>query len=251
MPKWTGTLIGGGIGWVLGGPIGGIIGAVIGNMVNTEEPRPYRNGYSGNQYQRNYSNQQTKPGDFAVSMLVLFAYVTKADKRIMSSEIQYVKKYLIQKFGTGNAQEMMYLYKDILDKNYAISQVCTQINRHLDYYSKLEMLHILFGVANADKQILDSELQAISFIANSLGISAADYNSISAIFIKKDNQSYKILNVSENASNEEIKKAYRNMAVKYHPDKVANLGEDIQKVAEEKFKAVNSAYQAIRQERGF
>jgi DnaJ like chaperone protein len=94
-------------------------------------------------------------------------------------------------------------------------------------------------------------LQAISFIANSLGISAADYNSISAIFIKKDNQSYKILNVSDNASNEEIKKAYRNMAVKYHPDKVANLGEDIQKVAEEKFKAVNSAYQAIRQERGF
>jgi len=251
MAKWKGTLIGGGIGWVLGGPIGGIIGAVIGNMMNSEENVHQRSGQNYTNRNTHYQQNRSTPGDFAVSMLVLFAYVTKADKKILSSEIQYVKKYLIQKFGATNAQQMMHIYKTVLDKNYNLQQVCQQINTHMDYYSKLEMLHILFGVANADKHINEQELQAISQIANYLGISASEYNSIKAIFVKNENQFYKILNVQTNATNDEIKKAYREMAVKYHPDKVANLGEELQKVAEEKFKAVNNAYQAIRQERGF
>lgn len=252
MAKWTGTLIGGGIGWVLAGPIGGIIGAVIGNMMNAEHTNQHHSQYtnSNNTYQYN-QRQKSTPGDFAVSMLVLFAYVTKADKKIISAEIQYVKKYLIQKFGTNNAQEMMYIYKDVLEKEYNLQQVCQQINNNLDYYSKLEMLHILFGVANADRHIHELELQAISLIANYLGISASEYNSIKAIFVKNENQSYKILNVPETATTEEIKKAYRELAVKYHPDKVASLGVEFQKVAEEKFKAVNNAYQNIRQERNF
>ena len=254
MPKWTGTLIGGGIGWVLAGPIGALIGASLGNMFNTDQARSYQKTYTSQNYQNGYQQAQrpqTKPGDFAVSMLVLFAYVTKADNKIMSAEIQYVKKYLIQKFGAKNAQEMMFLYKDILNKDYNIQQMCQQINYHLDYYSKLEMLHILFGVANADKQILDSELQAISMISGYLGISESEYKQILAIFVKKDNQSYSILGVSKNATKEEIKKAYRELAIKYHPDKVATLGEEFQKMAEEKFKSINNAYQSIRQERGF
>ena len=254
MPKWTGTLIGGGIGWVLAGPIGALIGASIGNMFNTGQARSYQKTYTNQDYQNNYQRtprQQTKPGDFAVSMLVLFAYVTKADKKIMSAEIQYVKQYLIQKFGTQNAQEMMLLYKDILEKEYNIQQMCQQINFHLDHYSKLEMLHILFGVANADKQILDSELRAISMISGYLGIAASEYQQILAIFVKKDDQSYSILGIRKNATNDEVKKAFRELAIKYHPDKVVSLGEEFQKVAEEKFKAINSAYQSVRQERGF
>ncbi|MBN2279661.1 MAG: TerB family tellurite resistance protein [Candidatus Marinimicrobia bacterium] len=254
MPKWTGTLIGGGIGWVLAGPIGALIGAAIGNMFNTDQAGTYRQTYSNQYYQGGYQKEtrhQTKPGDFAVALLVLFAYVTKADKQILSAEIQYVKKYLIQKFGMGNAQEMMYLYKDILDKEYNIQHICQQVNFHLDHYSKLEMLHILFGIANADKRITEPELQAISLISGYLGISAAEYKSIQAIFVKQDNQAYGILGINRNATDEEIKKAYRDLAVKHHPDKVASLGEEFQKVAEEKFKAVNNAYQTIRQERGF
>lgn len=251
MAKWTKTLLGGGIGWVLGGPIGGIIGAVIANMMNDDNSRHYQRQYSGTHNQYRQQSNQTTPGDFAVAMLVLFAYVTKADKKIISAEIQYVKKYLIQKFGTQNAQEMMYLYKDILNKDYDLHQVCQQINNNLDYYSKLEMLHILFSIANADRHIHELELQVISQISNYLGISASEYNSIKAIFIKNENQHYKILGVNENASNDEIKKAFRELAVKYHPDKVVNLGEEFQKVAEEKFKAINNAYQEIRQQRGF
>ncbi|MCD6205093.1 MAG: J domain-containing protein [Candidatus Marinimicrobia bacterium] len=84
-----------------------------------------------------------------------------------------------------------------------------------------------------------------------LGISARDHESIKSIFVKSNNQAYEILNVKPDDDIEVIKKAYRDLAVKYHPDKVANLGPEIQSLAEEKFKAINDAYQKIRKERGF
>ena len=70
------------------------------------------------------------------------------------------------------------------------------------------------------------------------------------MFYPNKQSNYKILEIEPNATNEEVKKAYRKMAVKYHPDTVATLGEDVQKAAEEKFKAVNQAYEAICKERG-
>ena len=60
---------------------------------------------------------------------------------------------------------------------------------------------------------------------------------------------YDIIGVSKNASNDEIKRAYRKMANKYHPDKVSHLGKEMQAAAEEKFKAVNNAYQQLKKDR--
>ncbi len=254
MAKWTGTLIGGGIGWALGGPIGALIGVYVGNMFSGEtvtrtfREHPYGNQPNGSPYTQ---TQNTRSGDFAVAMLTLFAYVTKADNKVVSSEINYVKQFLIEKFGTSNAQDMMYIFKNLLDKEYNIYDICSQINTNMDYYSKLELVHILFGVAKADGFIHNLELKAINDIAGALRLSTGDFESISAIFIEKTNQAYAILNVKENDTDDTIKKAYRSLATKYHPDKVATLGQEIQKVAEEKFKAINEAYQKIRQERGF
>ena len=60
---------------------------------------------------------------------------------------------------------------------------------------------------------------------------------------------YKILGISRNSSFDDIKKAYRKMASKFHPDKVHHLGEEFQKMAEEKFKTLNDAYSQIKKER--
>jgi len=249
MEKWTGTIIGGGLGWALGGPLGGLIGAYIGSkFTNTNVRRiPFSHPYGQQQTQQ----RTTMPGDFAVAMLSLFGYVSKADDQVLSSEIQYVKKYLLEKFGAKNAQELMYLFKELLKKDYDIREVTRQIKMNMDYYSRLELIHVLFGIAKADGNISSQELYAIREIMNGLDISSKDFDSIKSIFIGETNQAYEILNVSPESEIDTIKKAYRELAMKYHPDKVANLGSEFQQLAEDKFKAINNAYQTVRKEKGF
>ena len=111
------------------------------------------------------------------------------------------------------------------------------------------MYHFLVSLGQCDG-FTQSEIDVLELIAIYIGISKADYDSIYAMFYPNKQSNYKILEIEPNATNEEVKKAYRKMAIKYHPDKVATLGEDVQKAAEEKFKAVNQAYEAICKERG-
>ena len=82
-----------------------------------------------------------------------------------------------------------------------------------------------------------------------MGISDKDFESIQAMFIPNTDSDYKILEIDRSASDEEVKKAYRRMAMKYHPDKVSHLGEDFQNAAKEKFQKVNQAYENIKKER--
>ncbi len=250
MGKWTGTIVGGGIGWALFGPLGAVFGAYIGSMLSETQPRA--TGFGRGSIRGDSSPYgDTRAGDFAVAMLSLFAYVNKSDETVRSSEVQYVKNYLISKFGEKNAQDLLYLYKEILKKDYNIHDISRQISQHMDYYSRLELVHVLYGIAGADRVFKPSELRAIQDICSGLGISEKDHDSIKSIFIKTNNQAYGILNVNPEDDVETIKKAYRSLAVKYHPDKVVNLGPEIQNLAEEKFKAINDAYQTIRKERGF
>ena len=61
---------------------------------------------------------------------------------------------------------------------------------------------------------------------------------------------YQILGINSSSDEAEIKKAYRKLAIKYHPDKVSQLGEDFQKGAKEKFQKVQDSYEKIKEARG-
>tara|TARA_B100000530_G_C15604187_1_gene347670 strand:+ start:294 stop:575 length:282 start_codon:yes stop_codon:yes gene_type:complete len=87
----------------------------------------------------------------------------------------------------------------------------------------------------------------IQAIANYLNINKNDYESIKATFAKDKDAPYRVLEIDESAGEDEVKKAFRKMANKYHPDKVSHLGKEMQDLAEEKFKAVNDAYQQIKE----
>ena len=234
--KW----IVGGLGWVMGGPIGGLLGFLVGSMVDSTTSQT--SSYTS-------IDKHTTPGAFGVSLLVLIAAVMKADGKVVKSELDYVKQFFVRQFGKESAKEALMMLRDLLKKDIPLKDVCSQIGRNMDYSSRLQLLHLLFNVSIADGMIHQSEADIIERISGYLGVGTSDYLSIKNMFMPETDSSYKILEIEKSASNDEIKKAYRKMAMKYHPDKVSHLGDDFRKSAEEKFKKVNEAYEKIKKER--
>ena len=234
-------LLWGGLGWVLGGPIGAIIGYSLGSMKD-------QSNYSNN-YFDSKSYPSTQPGDFMVSLLVLFGAVMKADRKMLKSELDFVKTFLAKEFNSKQVQDFMALFRDILKQDYPMSDICKQIARSMDHPSRLELIHILFGLSLSDGNIHPNEEKLIHTISNYLNINKNDFSSIRAMFIKDIESDYKILEIPKSSTDEQVKKAYRKMAIKYHPDKVSHLGEEVKNLAEEKFKMVNQAYSNIKNSR--
>ncbi len=236
--KWIGL----GLGWALGGPIGGIMGLAVGSIFDGGA----KNGDTAAQ-KRVY--RSTMRGDYAASLLVLVAAVMKADGRVMKSELDYVKNYFYTRFGAETANEAVVLLKDILKQEIPVKDVTLQLNKQLDYSYRLEMIHFLFGIASADAGVTDGEKILIKKIAGYMNIAESDYKSIQAMFIDESDAAYRILEIDPTATDDEVKKAYRRMAMKYHPDKVSHLGEDFKKVAQEKFRKVKDAYDKVKEQR--
>lgn len=236
--KW----IGGGLGFALGGPIGGLLGFFIGSFVDSSTSVTW-------QQTNRRSVYRTTPGDFGVSLIVLIAAVMKADGKVLKSELDYVKRFFISQFGPETTHEALQLLRDMLKKDIPLRDVCTQIRNNMDYASRLQLIHILYNISAADNRFEPAEIKVIKSIADNLGISDSDYESIRNMFIPATDAAYRVLEVERTATDEELKAAYRRMALKYHPDKVSHLGEDFRKPAEEKFKAVNEAWEKIRKER--
>ena len=250
--KSYGKWIGGGLGWAFGGPIGGILGFVFGSMYDGMQSGKYAHGAGGAFGSRTQEHpyQQTQRGDFSASLLVLAAAVMKADDRVMKSELEYVRAFFVRQFGVNQANENVKLLREILKQDINVLDVCLQIKQYMDYSSRLQLLHFLFGISMADGQVHQKEIDIIDQISRYLDLDRSDFLSIKAMFAKNNDADYQILEVSKDATDDEVKKAYRAMAVKYHPDKVAHLGEDIKKAAKEKFQKLNAAYENIKKQRG-
>lgn len=230
--KWLGGILGFTFG---GGIFGGIIGYAIGSLLE----KKVKTEYSGGEQQ----------GDFMMGLLILTAAVMKADGKVMKSELNFVKDFLAKNFGANNLQNRLDILRQLLDKNIDVYQTCEKIRISFPYATKLQLLHYLFGIAVADNDCTKAEKDLIERIANLIGLSQADYKSIEAMYFRVTDSAYVILQVERNATDEEIKRAYKRMCIKYHPDKVAHLGEEAQKAANEKFQEINNAYEQIKKER--
>lgn len=242
LSKWIGAALG----WSFGGPIGAILGLALGSVVDGMS-----SGSSTVNRDSARFRSQTQPGDFEVSLLILASIVIKADGKQDQRELDFVRNQFVSMYGKERANHAFNLFKEI-NKQQDIStrQVCLQIRQMMQHASRLQLIHFLFGIAKADGLVTEDEEHQINTIAGYLGISHNDYESIKAMFYKTSDSAYKILEIDKTATAEEVKKAYRNMAKKYHPDKVLHLGKEHQKGAEEKFKQVQDAYEHIQKERG-
>lgn len=241
--KWLGA----GLGFAFGGPIGSILGYVVGNFIEgfTKEDIQHAQSFKT-------SAKNVQSGDFEISLLLLSAEVIKADGKIDERELAYVREHFKRMYGEERANHAFKLFKGFIkNEKVSIRQVCIQINQNLSHASRLQLIHFLFGIAKVDGLVTDVEVNVIKTLAGYLNINQYDFESIKAMFYDSSESAYKILEIDKSVSNDEVKKAYRKMVKKYHPDKLQHLGEEHVKGAEEKFKQVQKAYEQIQKERGF
>lgn len=267
-----GRWIGGFLGFINGGPLGALAGYAIGwlfekgaegfsdNTDNTFDNGTYRNSnaYGGNTY-GGYSAQQQYEGErnsFLFSLLVLASYIMKADGRVMHSEMEFVRTFLRRNFGEIAVRQgeeiLLRLFErqkqmgEATFKN-TICESCAEIAQHMDYSQRLQLLNFLVLIAQADGAVPQSEIDALHFVAASLGISAEDLSSMLNLSSGGNSleAAYKVLGIDPSATDDEVKAAYRRMALKHHPDRVATLGDDVRKAAEKKFQEINAAKETI------
>lgn len=201
----------------------------------------------------NHNNFFTKvtPDDLEIKLLTLAAVIIKSDGKVERNELSYVRNYFISQYGKENSDKIFKLFNTQIKKQtQSIPEIAKSFVNKTDYATRLQVLHFLYGVANADGHISRLELYKINEIARELRIKNVDVESIKAMFIKSTDSSYKILEVSPKASNDEIKKSYRLMVKKYHPDKIKTKDSALLKGAAEKFRQVQEAYELLKKERG-
>lgn len=241
-------IIAGGLGWTLGGPIGAIIGVLMASLFDTENIADYQTNNTDNRTR----HHNPKTNDFQIVLLVLMAAVAKADGKVEKTELSVIKRFLIQNYGEEAAREAWQILNQLLKQNINIADVAKQCATNLNYSTRLQLINMLYSIAAGDGAVNDAEINVIRNIAYHMRINDADLTSIAAMFTKQTNPdwAYQILELSPNCTDDEIKKAYRRMAMKYHPDKVNSLGEEVRQNATEKFRKVKEAYDYLKQQRG-
>lgn len=219
---------------------GAILGFIIGTLIDNWR-RP----------SKGFKDQEVSPGDFELNLLSLASLVIKADGKVSQTELDYVRAYFVQAYGKERANATFRTFNEVI-KNREISgqRIGLYLQKRTRYEVRLQILHFLFSIAKADGQVSEAELRELSEISTHLNLMRRDFESIKAMFFKSADNAYKILEIEKSATDAEVKKAFRTMAKKYHPDKLQHMDEAYRKGAQEKFLKVQEAYEHIQKERG-
>jgi len=216
---------------------GAILGFMIGGFIEF---------ISKNSFKIRTSAHAIRPETFQLNLLALSALIIKADGKVQQKELDFVRSFFIGQYGKERADSIFKTFNtEIKKETQHLDQLTQVFVQQTAYETRLQILHFLFGIASADGHISKIELQKISQVATGMRLRLPDFESIKAMFIKNTDNAYKILEVEPNASSNEIKRAYRNMVKKYHPDKLRGQDPAMIKGAEEKFREVQKAYETL------
>ena len=251
------SIVGAMIGYLVyrfpGAIAGFFLGSMVDRMSGTKSQRSTGGGGMGEIFRQQTQRGSTvSPADFELNLLSLASFVIKADGKVSQSELDYVRQYFVQAYGKERANATFKVFNDVIKKRDIDAQrIGMMLRARTRYESRLQILHFLFSIANADGTVSTSEVNVIQQIAGYLSIQMADFTSIKAMFFKNPDSAYRILEIDRTATDAEIKKAYRTMVKKYHPDKLVDMDEAYRQGAEVKFRSVQEAYEQLQKERGF
>jgi DnaJ like chaperone protein len=223
MIKWFAAILGYSFLRFPGAILGFLVGSFIDNLSSNK-------GGGARTVFSDFARQTVSPADFELNLLSLCSIVIKADGQASQRELDYVRQYFISTYGKEKANAIFRTFNDVIKKREVSAQrICSYLNQRTRYEVRLQLIHFLFGIAQADGQVSQSEVSKIRELAGYLRVGLNDFESIMAMFIKSADNAYKILEIQRSASDDEVKKAYRTMAKKYHPDKVITENEAIKK----------------------
>lgn len=260
--KW----IGGVMGFVAMGPLGALAGYAIGSLFDNanDAQNSQRDAYGNPLNDGQYGNDSYygQRNSFLFSMLVMASYIIRADGKIMHSEMEFVRRFLRDNFGdtaVGEGEQiLMNLFEQrkqmdqtnpLAFKN-TINECGAQIASNMSYEERLQLLSFLAQIAISDGNVCKEEIDALKEVALAMGLSLKEVESMLNLRGSSLEEAYKVLEIDPSASDDEVRAAYRKLALKHHPDRVATLGEDIRKAAEEKFQDINNAKERIYKARG-
>ena len=240
MIKWICAFVGFSYFRIPGAILGFIAGQLIENVFFKSKLKGHNNF--------NYSNKNL----MQIKLLTLAAIVIKVDGKVDPKELEYVRRFFISQFGKSQSDEIFRIFNsEVKNQNQSLDEITKFFNISFRYEARLQVIHFLFGIAKADGSISKIELNKIGQIASSLQIKSIDFESIQAMFVNEENSAYKILELDPKSSVTEIKKAYRIMVKKYHPDKLQTKDPYLLKGANEKFIKVQEAYEILKNKHKF
>jgi DnaJ like chaperone protein len=257
--KLLGALIGS-----IGGPLGTIIGGFIGHLFDrASEERQAISSAAGARFGPAEPGAATSADpvsqaqvNFLTCLIGLSLSVASVDGPVKTSHVQAMKQFFSRNFSFPDVDQdlierlidEMYRNRDRID----VQSLAAYYAAVSTYEGRLLLLRLLFQIARADAAgVTRGEEELIRRIAALLGLGEQAFRQVRAEFQGGAGGAWEVLGVPPTAGVEEIKAAYRQLTLQNHPDKVANLGPEFVKVAEEKFKAIQEAYEEIRRQKGF
>lgn len=204
-----------------------------------------------------YEQSQSETHNVFVFLLInILIKIAKMDGVVSNAEINTINNFFQQhlRYNYSQMQWIKELIKEAQESQTTLDDLLIEFRGRFSYQERLILLEMIYQVSFTNTTVTHQELELFDRIGNFLGISAFDHQTIKARnqnrrqqAASSDENYYHILGLEPGASADEIKKAYRNLSMQYHPDKAAHLGEEFRADAEEKMKEINMAYQHLQQ----
>ena len=260
--SWWGKIAGGAFGFMLGGPLGALFGAAMGHQ--------FDKGLSLDHQNLNASSQEHIQAAFFTATFSVMGHIAKADGQVTEDEIQIAKDVMAQMSLTPDQKDAAQaLFKSGKKTNFQYGDIIAQFRQLCGRQTNLlrMFMEIQFHAAYADGSVHPSEREILEDLNRLLGFDNSFLAQLeAAVRLHRESQfqqsakstqeqladAYQLLGVSSNSSDNDVKRAYRKLMSRHHPDKLVAKGlpEEMMQMATQKTQEIKAAYEMIKTSRG-